>query len=38
LFGRRPHAYRILYVIEPDLVRFLAARHAAQNRLTADDL
>lgn len=38
LHGRRPHVYRILYTIDGDLVRVHRVRHAAQDRLTPDDL
>jgi plasmid stabilization system protein ParE len=38
LHGRRPHVYRILFTIDGDLVRVHRVRHAAQDRLTADDL
>jgi len=38
LFGRRPHVYRILFTLDATTVSVLAVRHAAQERLTADDL
>lgn len=36
--GRRPHVFRILFTIDGNTVNVLHVRHAAQNRLTADDL
>ena len=38
LHGRRPHVFRILFTIEGDTVNVLRVRHAAQDRLTGDDL
>lgn len=38
LAGRRPHVYRVLYTIEGDQVLVHRVCHAAQDRLTADDL
>jgi len=38
LHGRRPHVYRILFTIADDTVNVLRVRHAAQDRLTADDV
>lgn len=37
-YGRRRDIYRILFVIEGQTVQVLRIRHAAQDRLTADDL
>jgi plasmid stabilization system protein ParE len=38
LFGRRPHVYRVLFTIDGNTVYVHHVRHAAQDRLTADDL
>ena len=38
LHGRRPHVYRILFTIDGDLVNVHRIRHAAQDRLSQDDL
>ena len=38
LHGRRPHVYRILFTIDGDTVSILRIRHAAQDRLTDDDV
>jgi plasmid stabilization system protein ParE len=38
LHGRKPHVYRILFTIDGDLVRVHRIRHAAQDRLTDDDI
>jgi plasmid stabilization system protein ParE len=38
LHGRKPHVYRILFTIDGDLIRVHRVRHAAQDRLTAEDL
>lgn len=38
LHGRRPHVCRILFVIDGDTVNVLRVRHAAQDRLTEDDV
>jgi toxin ParE1/3/4 len=38
LHGRRPHVYRILFIIDGDTVNVIRVRHAAQDRLTADDV
>lgn len=35
--GRRPHVFRILFTIDGNTVNVLHVRHAAQDRLTADD-
>lgn len=35
--GRRPHVFRILFTIDGDTVNVHHVRHAAQERLTADD-
>ena len=35
--GRRPHVFRILFTIDGGTVNVLHVRHAAQDRLTADD-
>jgi plasmid stabilization system protein ParE len=36
--GRRPNVYRILFTIDGDVVNVHRVRHAAQDRLTQDDL
>jgi plasmid stabilization system protein ParE len=36
--GRQRHVYRILFTIDGDTVNVLRVRHAAQDRLTADDV
>jgi plasmid stabilization system protein ParE len=38
LFGRKPHVYRILFVILNDTVQVLRFRHAAQDQLIESDL
>ena len=38
LCGRRRNIYRILFTIEGQTVNVLRVRHAAQDRLTADDV
>jgi toxin ParE1/3/4 len=38
LYGRRPHVYRILFTINGDVVNVYRILHAAQDRLTLDDL
>jgi len=38
LYGRRRDMYRILFVIEGQTVNVLRVRHAAQDRLTSDDV
>jgi plasmid stabilization system protein ParE len=38
LFGKRRHVYRILYTFDGKTVFVHRVRHAAQDRLTADDL
>src|SRR5438105_1603929 len=38
LHGRRPHVYRILFIIDGELVNVHRIRHAAQDALTEDDL
>ena len=38
LFGKRRHVYRILYTFDGDTVHIHRVRHAAQDRLSADDL
>jgi plasmid stabilization system protein ParE len=38
LHGRRPHVYRILFTIDGDVVNVHRVRHAAQDRLSQDDL
>lgn len=37
LHGRRPHVFRVLFTIDGNTVNVLHVRHAAQDRLTADD-
>jgi plasmid stabilization system protein ParE len=37
LFGRRHKVYRILFTYDDQTVTVLRVRHAAQDRLTADD-
>lgn len=37
LYGRRRGVYRILFTIEAQTVNILRIRHAAQDRLSADD-
>ena len=36
--GRRPHVFRVLFTIDGDTVNVHHVRHAAQDRLTADDV
>ena len=36
--GRHPHIFRILFTIDGDVVTIHRVRHAAQDRLTEDDL
>lgn len=38
LHGKRPHVYRVLFTIDGDTVNVLRVRHAAQDRLTTDDV
>jgi plasmid stabilization system protein ParE len=38
LYGRRRNVYRILFTIEGQTVNVLRVRHAAQDRLVADDI
>jgi len=38
LAGRRKHVYRVLFTIDGDVVNIHRIRHAAQDRLEADDL
>jgi len=38
LYGRRQGVYRILFTIEGETVNVLRVRHAAQDRLTPDDI
>jgi plasmid stabilization system protein ParE len=38
LCGRRPQVYRILFTIDGDVVNVYRIRHAAQDRLSQDDL
>jgi plasmid stabilization system protein ParE len=38
LYGRRRSVYRILFTIEGETVNVLRIRHAAQDRLSADDI
>jgi plasmid stabilization system protein ParE len=38
LSGRRRNVHRILFTIDGDTVNVLTVRHAAQDRLTPDDL
>ena len=38
LHGRRPHVYRILFTVTDDTVLVLRVLHAAQDRLTEDNL
>ena len=38
LYGRRRHIYRVLFTIDGNTVNVLRVRHAAQDRLTEDDL
>ena len=38
LHGRRPHVFRILFTVTDDSVQVLRVRHAAQDRVTEDDL
>jgi plasmid stabilization system protein ParE len=38
LHGRQRQVYRILFVIDGDTVSVLRVRHAAQDRLTEDDV
>jgi hypothetical protein len=38
LSGRRPHVFRILFTTDPGLVTVHRVLHAAQDRLTANDL
>lgn len=38
MHGRRPHIYRILFIHDDTTVNVIRVLHAAQDRLTADDL
>ncbi len=38
LSGRRPHVFRILFTFDATTVNVHRVRHAAQNRLTEDDI
>ncbi len=38
LYGRRRNVYRILFTITGQTVNILRVRHAAQDRLSADDI
>ena len=38
MHGRRPHIFRILFTIDRTIVTIHRVRHAAQDRLTEDDL
>ena len=38
MHGRRPHVFRILFTIDRTIVTIHRVRHAAQDRLTEDDL
>jgi toxin ParE1/3/4 len=38
LYGRRPQVYRVLFTIDGDVVNVHRVRHAAQDRLSQDDL
>ena len=38
LHGRRPHVYRILFTIDGNTVNVIRVRHAAQDRLTDNDI
>ncbi len=38
LLGRKPQMHRILFTIDGETVTVLRVRHAAQDRLTEDDL
>jgi plasmid stabilization system protein ParE len=38
LYGKRRSVYRILFTVQEDTVFVLRVRHAAQQRLTAEDL
>jgi plasmid stabilization system protein ParE len=38
LYGRKPNVYRILFILLGSVVQFLRVRHAAQDRISCDDL
>ena len=38
LHGRRPHVFRILFLVTDDSILVLRVRHAAQDRIAEDDL
>jgi len=38
LHGRRPQVFRILFTVTDDSVQVIRVRHAAQDRVTEDDL
>jgi plasmid stabilization system protein ParE len=38
LYGRRRNVYRILFTIDGQTVNILRVRHAAQDRLTPEDV
>ncbi|MBA4188031.1 MAG: hypothetical protein C0467_08430 [Planctomycetaceae bacterium] len=38
IFGRKPHVHRVLFTIDGTTVTIHRVRHAAQDRLTDDDL
>jgi plasmid stabilization system protein ParE len=38
LHGRRPHVFRILFTIDGDTVNVYRVRHAAQDRITEDNI
>lgn len=38
LFGRRRHVYRVLFTIDGDTVNVHRVRHAAQDRLSRDEV
>ena len=37
LYGKRPHVYRILFVMVDDIVRVLHVRHSARDTLKSED-
>ena len=38
LYGKRPHVYRVLFIVRGDVVSVLHIRHAARQRLKPSDL
>lgn len=38
LYGKRPHVYRVLFIVSGDTVHVLHVRHAARNQLRRGEL